>query len=432
MLVPRYTGGRFEFSSLSICSVPLESLAPAIRQDLLYAHKNKFETLRYASPGSLCIHCTALHLHSLYYITLHYITSHYIALTLHSTPIETMRKSCIICCAVASPELQLQYCAQCQSALYCSRACQRNDWKKQHKQICKLLNVGHGDMQVRTAHHTSGFNFLKEQFESNERSLNEGEKLFFKLFLESTFEGSRAAAQKMKKYAKRQIKSNQKFLLYHSLDFLTRSSSSEMLSWPNSPLLVMLQFVDPNIMSRDEHGTLQEGQRRETPLHQLAFLADPFDYSTHQNQLILAKQLIEHGANINAVSIPQDITPLHSACYSGIVTNLDLVEYLLEEGADPNAQDHSGSTPLMYTIPNAPGAAKFLLNRPTTDANIISASGASFLAVVRSKITAFSVKVARPDSPEQVQDQFLIQQWTAIEEMLEDRGAVHTGVTILE
>jgi ankyrin repeat protein len=200
--------------------------------------------------------------------------------------------------------------------------------------------------------------------------------------------------------------------MLHSLCFLIRSSNSEMLSWPNnSPLLVMLQFVDPNIMSRDEHGPLQEGQVRETPLHQLALLADPFDYSTHVNQVILAKQLIEHGADVNGVSNPHSKSPLHSACYSGNVTNLDLVEYLLEEGADPNAQDYSGSTLLMYTIPNAPGAAKFLLNRPTT---------------------AFSVKVARPDNPEQVQDQFLIQQWTVIEEMLEERGAVDTNVTILE
>jgi ankyrin repeat protein len=49
------------------------------------------------------------------------------------------------------------------------------------------------------------------------------------------------------------------------------------------------------------------------------------------NQLILAKQLVEHGANVNAVET-HGKTPLHRACYSGNVTNLDFVEYLLEEG----------------------------------------------------------------------------------------------------
>jgi hypothetical protein len=46
---------------------------------------------------------------------------------------------------------------------------------------------------------------------------------------ESTFEGSRAAAQKMKKYAKRQTKHDQKLLLFHGFRYLIRSNS-EMLS----------------------------------------------------------------------------------------------------------------------------------------------------------------------------------------------------------
>jgi hypothetical protein len=37
-----------------------------------------------------------------------------------------------------------------------------------------------------------------------------------------------------------------------------------------------------------------------TQLYDLADLVNPSDYSTHVNQLILAKQLIEHGANANA------------------------------------------------------------------------------------------------------------------------------------
>jgi hypothetical protein len=86
----------------------------------------------------------------------------------------------------------------------------------------------------------------------------------------------------------------------------------------------------------------------------------------------------------------------------------------------------------MYTIPNAPGVAKFLLNRPTTDANITSRSGASVLGMVRKAVKFFSVKVACPDNSELVQNQFLLQQWIVIEEMLVKRGAVDTGTTTLE
>jgi hypothetical protein len=295
-------------------------------------------------------------------------------------------------------------------------------------------------MQVRTNVHMSKQSALKEEFEKHKRSLTEDMKRFFKLFEESTFEGSRAAAQKMKKLAKQQTKLEKEFLLRHSLYFLIRSSNSEKLSWPNSPLLVMLHFVDPNVLFGTE-------EPRVTLLHRLTELADPFDYSTHVNQLILAKQLIKHFANVNAAENQQGMTPLHRACFSNNVTNLDFVEYLLEAGADPNAQDHygllgagrnaldfRGSIPLMYTIPDAPGAAKFLLNWPTTDANITTRSGMTFLARVRLTITWFSDEVALPDNPETVQHEFLLQQWRAIEEMLvlAKRGAADTGTTTLE
>jgi hypothetical protein len=87
------------------------------------------------------------------------------------TPSAVMAKNCIVCRAVASPNVQLQYCDACQSACYCSRACQRIDWKKQHRKICKLLNVGHGDMQVRDDIHTERSNELRETFERSERTL---------------------------------------------------------------------------------------------------------------------------------------------------------------------------------------------------------------------------------------------------------------------
>jgi hypothetical protein len=161
----------------------------------------------------------------------------------------------------------------------------------------------------------------------------------------------------------------------------------------------------------------------------LADLADFSDYATHENQLILAKELIEHGANVNAV-MNKGETPLHHACCTSAVTNLDFVELLLEEGADPNAQDHFGLTPLMFTIPDALGAAKFLLNW-TTDANITTRSRASFVAIVRRVTTDCSNKLALPDNPGRVQHQFLLRQLRELEEMLMERGAHDTGFTAL-
>jgi hypothetical protein len=336
-----------------------------------------------------------------------------------------MPKSCIICSVAASPDLQLQYCAQCQSALYCSRTCQRKDWKNRHKKICKRLNVGHGDLQLRSDVHEKRLIEMNEHFEINERGLDkEGNmKQFFKLFQESTLEGSEAAALDMTEIVKYRSTDNKMFLLFHSLQLLIRCSNSEMLSWPNSPLLVLLQFVDPSVLSRpsmlSRHEALQEDQSSFTPLHLLAELLDPRDYLTHVNQLILAEQLIKHGANVNAASIPNGVTPLHSACYADVVTNLDLVELLLVKGANPNAQSYLGKTPLMMTAADAPGAAKFLLNWPTTNINVTDESGESFIHMVRWMITFLTNHNARLDATLQL----LLQQWRDLENMLVERGA---------
>ena len=75
-------------------------------------------------------------------------------------------------------------------------------------------------------------------------------------------------------------------------------------------------------------------------------------------------------------------------------------------------------TPLMYSTKHAPGAAKLLLNCPNTDVTIISQSGESFLDRVCRTIKYFSDEIALPDNPEQVQHQFLLQQWREIEEMV--------------
>jgi hypothetical protein len=101
------------------------------------------------------------------------------------------------------------------------------------------------------------------------------------------------------------------------------------------------------------------------------------------------------------------------------VTNLDLVELLLQKGADPNRQDSQGQTLFECTTADAPGAAQFLLNWSTMDT---TRSGPTFLVRVRMAVEYFFVKITGPESSERVQHQFLLQQWSKIEEMLVERG----------
>jgi hypothetical protein len=52
--------------------------------------------------------------------------------------------------------------------------------------------------------------------------------------------------------------------------------------------------------------------------------------------------LIDHGANINAQD-DDGYTPLIVACYKGLA---DIAQLLIEKGADVNAKDHEGLTAL--------------------------------------------------------------------------------------
>jgi hypothetical protein len=114
------------------------------------------------------------------------------------------------------------------------------------------------------------------------------------------------------------------------------------------------------------------------------------------------------------------------------VTNLDLVELLLEEGADPNSQDHLGRTALRQTLTGAPSAAKCLLNWPSTDVNITTRSGASILAMVRQLIPRCYILATSPDNPDMVQEQIQLPQWREVEKMLVERGAHDNGIATLE
>ncbi len=175
----------------------------------------------------------------------------------------------------------------------------------------------------------------------------------------------------------------------------------------------MLQFVDSNVLS--ETRTYQWKVRRGKlcssigPIWQIVSTTQPIS-----KQLILAKELIDHATNVNAVSNPRSETPLHRACYSGNETNLDFVELLLKKGADPNTQDRLGVTPLMCTTQAAPGAARFLLNWTNSDGNIAGVEGA-ILDLVRWTSTGISDQIILSGYyTNRLQHQFLLQQWRDI------------------
>jgi hypothetical protein len=255
--------------------------------------------------------------------------------------------------------VKLSFCNSCQSVSYCSRECQKADWKT-HKIICKELNVG----DARQVVHLDQLSRAKTAKVQARLALSEcgtRARRFFDLFFETQGDTDHTdTVRKMKKIFLKESRYNRQDILFRSFSILS-GLPSKMLKMPTSPLKVALQVVDASIMSCP--GPNMDDGRGYTPLHYLAKMSDPSKEDTLENQCILAKQLIEAGANVNAHAQRNlgKITPLHNACSGGSCTNLAFIQLILDHGANPNAKDSYGLTPLHCTYPGAPGAAKFLL-----------------------------------------------------------------------
>ncbi|CAG8575710.1 23410_t:CDS:2, partial [Racocetra persica] len=69
----------------------------------------------------------------------------------------------------------------------------------------------------------------------------------------------------------------------------------------------------------------------------------PLHYSARSGNLEICRLLLEHGANVNAVTPELSSTPLHRAA---IINNSEMVNLLLSYGANPKLKDSDGHTPL--------------------------------------------------------------------------------------
>jgi hypothetical protein len=334
--------------------------------------------------------------------------------------------SCQVCEKGKAEEIKLSFCNSCLSVSYCSRACQKADWKA-HKVICKELNVGDAK-QIGHPDHLSHAEEAKEQAKLVLSDCTPTVRRFFDLFFESKGDADHTdTVRKMKRILLKESRYNRQEILFNSLYILSQLPS-EMLKLPTSPLKIVLQSVDASVMScpgpnMDDAAYGRGG----TPLHYLPQLSDPSKERTLENQCILAKQLIDAGANVNARAQHNlaKSTPLHNACFSGNCTNLDYIQLLLDHGANPNAKNSVGATPLHFTVPSAPGAAKFLLTySDKTDPDILTNDGRSVLNMVRSDIAYGKAEARLPHNTRSEIELFLVKQWEEVEKLLVERGAL--------
>jgi len=83
-----------------------------------------------------------------------------------------------------------------------------------------------------------------------------------------------------------------------------------------------------------------------TPLHLLFFLER---YEKMNNMLDIVQLFLTNGANANAEDV-SGCTPLHYLCRNNYKNDnlTDIVKLLIEYGADVDAKDRTGNTPLFY------------------------------------------------------------------------------------
>ena len=117
----------------------------------------------------------------------------------------------------------------------------------------------------------------------------------------------------------------------------------------NAPLVVAAQLGHLHFVNYllDECGAdIEQRGIYEVQEDHSKHLVTPLWCSAVANKCEVVKTLVRHGANVNATSDTQS-TPVRSACY---MTNVEIVRYLVENGADIHRPNINGGTCLINSV----------------------------------------------------------------------------------
>lgn len=197
-----------------------------------------------------------------------------------------------------------------------------------------------------------------------------------------------------------------------------------------------IKGVDPNLQNylgeTILHLGVREGQKNVVALL-LNFKADPnaidfFGFAPlclNTSDPEITQLLLDHGAEIDYQTNPDGNTALHFASQNG---QLETIEILLENGANPNIQNEKGETPLCLALKQGEEKSAELLLQYNANPSIADLTGASPLIISfnRPKMTKLLLEHGA-----EINQRIIQNGYTALH-LAVAHGQINTVVTLLE